>query len=64
MREPARQHEVTIDGQTLSVWVAQRSRAVWIAYATFRSERIEVTGRTASEALGHWTQRANHAANE
>jgi hypothetical protein len=64
MREPAREHEVTIDGQTQPVWVAQRSRAVWIAYATFRGDRIEVRGRTASEALGHWTQRANQAANE
>jgi len=64
MDRGATKHEITVDDVPCEVWVGQSSKRVWIAYGSFRGERIEAAGSSASAALGQWAHRAEYAAKE
>jgi hypothetical protein len=55
-----REHTVQVWNQPQQVTVYQKSRSVWVAVGTYMGERIEVKGRTESQALGSWREAARY----
>lgn len=55
-----REHTVQVWNQPQQVIVYQKSKSVWIAVGTYLGERIEVKGRTESQALGSWREAARY----
>ena len=56
--------------QTVNVWdkpheitVYQKSKSVWIAVGEYMGERLEVKGRTASQAANDWKEAARYRGN-
>ncbi len=52
---------------TVKVWntdvkvsVHQSSKTVWVAVGEYMGERIEVKGRTQTQALGQWREAARY----
>lgn len=60
----AEQLEVTVDGEVCKVWVAQKSKSVWIAYGDFRGERINQNGSSQNNALENWYSAADYKSRE
>lgn len=55
---------------TVSVWdrpyaisVYQKSKTVWIAVGDYEGQRIEVKGRTQSQAVASWRDAARYKGN-
>ena len=55
-----REHTVQVWNQPQQVTVYQKSKSVWIAVGTYLGERVEVKGRTESQALGQWREAARY----
>jgi len=55
-----REHTVQVWNQPQQVTVYQKSKSVWIAVGTYMGERVEVKGRTESQALGSWREAARY----
>lgn len=55
-----REHTVPVWNQPQQVTVYQKSRSVWVAVGTYMGERIEVKGRTESQALDSWREAARY----
>jgi len=56
--------------QTVNVWdkpheitVYPKSKSVWIAVGEYMGERLEVKGRTASQAASAWREAARYKGN-
>lgn len=56
--------------QTVNVWdkpheitVYQKSKSVWIAVGEYMGERLEVKGRTLSQAANDWREAARYRGN-
>lgn len=59
----SRQHPVTVDGETIDIWIAKDGKS-YKAWATFRGKPISVRGESEAGALSKWCTDANHATNE
>jgi hypothetical protein len=55
-----REHTVQVWNQPEHVTVYQKSKSVWIAVGVYMGERLEVKGRTESQALSHWREAARY----
>jgi hypothetical protein len=55
-----REHKVQVWNEPQQVTVYQKSQSVWIAVGTYMDERIEVKGRTESQALAQWRETARY----
>ena len=55
-----REHTVQVWNQPQQLTVYQKSNSVWVAVGTYMGERIEVKGRTESQALGSWREAARY----
>ncbi|MCP1375200.1 hypothetical protein [Dyella lutea] len=55
-----REHTVQVWNQPQQLTVYQKSKSVWVAVGTYMGERIEVKGRTESQALGSWREAARY----
>ena len=54
---------VEVWGKPLIVNVDQKSETVWIAVGQYLGNRIETTGRTASDAVSAWRAAAHYQGN-
>lgn len=55
-----REHTVQVWNQPQQITVYQKSKSVWIAVGTYMGERVEVKGRTESQAIGSWREAARY----
>ena len=51
---------VQVWGKPVEVEVYQRSKSVWVAVGIYMGERIEVTDRSRTSALGLWQRTATY----
>lgn len=57
------EHTVKVWEQPQKVSVYQSSKTVWIAVGEYMGERVEVKGRTKSQALSAWREAARYRGN-
>lgn len=57
------EHTVKVWEQPQKVSVYQSSKTVWIAVGEYMGERVEVKGRTESQALSAWREAARYRGN-
>jgi hypothetical protein len=57
-------------GVTVTVWdrqyevsVYQKSKSVWVAVGDYEGQRIEVKGRSQSQAISSWREAARYKGN-
>jgi hypothetical protein len=55
-----REHKVEVWGQPQLVTVYQKSKSVWVAIGQYMGERIEVKGRSETQAIGQWREAARY----
>ena len=55
-----REHTVQVWSEPQQVTVYQKSKSVWIAVGTYMGKRLEVKGRSESQALGSWREAARY----
>ncbi|SBV53149.1 hypothetical protein XBLMG947_3955 [Xanthomonas bromi] len=55
-----REHTVQVWNQPQQITVYQKSKSVWIAVGTYMGERVDVKGRTESQAIGSWREAARY----
>lgn len=55
-----REHTVQVWDQPQQVTVYQNSKSVWIAVGTYMGERVEVKGRSETQAIGNWREAARY----
>lgn len=58
-----REHTVQVWNQPCRVAVYQRSKTVWLAVGDYMGQRLEVKGRTESQALAMWREAARYKGN-
>lgn len=56
--ETMESRDIEIDGERYSVHAVKTGKATWKAYGAIRDQRVEVSGRTPSEAFGTWKRTA------
>ena len=54
---------VTVWNSQMKIDVYQKSKSVWVAVGTYHGERIEVKGRTQTQAVGAWREAARYRGN-
>jgi hypothetical protein len=54
---------VTVWNERIEIEVYQKSKSVWIAVGEYMGERLEVKGRTESQATGAWREAARYKGN-
>ena len=59
-RAVEREHTVQVWNQPQQVTVYQKSKSVWVAVGSYMGERVEVTGRSETQALGNWREAARY----
>lgn len=64
IQSAAQTRPIEIDGEHCSVLYAQSGATTWRAWGPFRGRVIVATGRSASDALDKWKDRAKYDANE
>lgn len=57
------EHTVKVWDKPHEVSVYQKSKSVWIAVGTYMGQRLEVKGRTQSQALSAWREAARYKGN-
>ncbi len=59
----SRNHKVNVWDKPYEIAVYQKSKSVWIAVGEYMGERLEVKGRTESQALSAWREAARYRGN-
>jgi hypothetical protein len=54
------EHTARVWDKPHSVSVHQKSKTVWVAVGEYNGERVEVKGRTESQALAAWREAARY----
>ena len=57
------EYTVTVWNEKVTVEVYQTSKTVWHAIGEYLGERIEVKGRTQTQALSQWREAARYRGN-
>jgi hypothetical protein len=54
---------VTVWNRQYEVSVYQKSKSVWVAVGDYEGQRIEVKGRSQSQAISSWREAARYKGN-
>ena len=54
---------VEVSGKLHEIKVYQKSKSVWVAVGTYMNDRLEVQGRTSTQALTAWRRAAKYRGN-
>jgi hypothetical protein len=56
-------HTVNVWDEPHEIAVRQKSKSVWIAVGEYMGKRLEVKGRTESQAANNWREAARYKGN-
>lgn len=57
------EHRVNVWDKPHEITVYQKSKSVWIAVGEYMGKRVEVKGRTQSQAISAWREAARYRGN-
>lgn len=58
-----REHIVQVWDRPYQITVYQKSKSVWVAVGTYMDQRVEVKGRSESQAIASWRAAARYKGN-
>lgn len=62
-RSRAAKHLVTVWDKPHEITVHQKSKSVWVAVGDYMGKRLEVTGRSQTQAINSWRDAARYRGN-